>query len=149
MAFELMLGIAALVAAYMVTPIAKEAWVALAPVTFGVPAPLAVVVLLAAESAVVGVVLLAFPAERLARFAPRIDKLTTRVRESRLARRSLGGALALVIALPFHSGGAILGTLAGRALGLPRLTTYAAVIGGIGARFLVVLLAYLGWVALR
>lgn len=149
MPFEPVLAIAALVAAYMVTPVAKEAWIALAPVTFGVAAPVAFVVLLAAEATIVTLVLVAFPAERLARLAPRIERVTTRVRESRLARRSLGGALAVAIALPFHSGGAILGTLGGRAMGLPRVVTFCAVLGGIAARFSVVLLGYLGWIALR
>lgn len=149
MAFELALACGALVAAYMVTPIAKEAWIALAEPAFGVPPALALVVLLGVESIVCVVVLYAFPIDRLAKLAPKIQKFEERVRASRLARRGLGVALAGIIALPFHSGGAILGTLGGRALGLPRLTTYFAVIGGIAIRFLVVMLGYLGWVALR
>lgn len=141
---------AKLVAAYMVTPLAKEAWVALAQPLFGVPAPVAVLLFLAAESCVVLAVLFAFPIEWLAaKFAPRIRRFEERVRASNLARRGLAVALGGVIALPFHSGGAILGSLAGRALGLPRLHTYLAVLGGMATRFLVVLVAYMGWVALR
>jgi hypothetical protein len=138
-----------LVAAYMVTPLAKEAWVALAQPLFGVPAWLAVLALLATESLVILAVLLAFPVEKLAKLAPRIERVEQRVRASPLARRGLAVALAGIIALPFHSGGAILGSLVGRALGLPRLHTYLAVISGIGARFVVVLVAYYGWVALQ
>ncbi|HUR69246.1 MAG TPA: small multi-drug export protein [Candidatus Thermoplasmatota archaeon] len=139
---------AKLAVAYFVTPLAKEAWVAAAEPIFGLPAPYAVFLLLCVEASVVLVVLLAFPVERLARFAPKVARFEARVRASRLARRGLALALAAIIALPFHSGGGILGTLAGRALGLPRWHTFFAVLGGIAVRFLVVLAAYEGYLAL-
>lgn len=90
----------------------------------------------------------AVPVERLlARFprvGRRVERLGERVRGSRLARRGLATALWGALVLPFHSGGAIFGTLGGRVLGLPRPAVFAAVVGAVAARFGVVLLATYG-----
>lgn len=141
-------------ALYLVTPLGKELWIPLAPVQFGLPPIYAAGLLLAVDTAVCLFFLLALPFEALLARVPwagrALARLATRVRASRLARRSLAAALALALLVPIHSGGAIFGTLTGRALGLPPAATFAAVVGAVALRFGAVLLAlhgYLAWAA--
>lgn len=134
-----------LVLLYLVTPVAKEAWIPLAQMQLGLPAPFAAALLLCVDAAMCLFVIFAVPLEKFTRLVPKVERMGEKVRDSRLARRGLAVALAGVIMLPFHSGGAILGSFAGRLLGLPPGATFAAVVGGVAVRFAVVLAAYEGW----
>lgn len=142
----------ALVVAYVATPVGKEAWVAAAPIVLGVPALAAAALLLSFEACVCLGVLHLLPIDRvLARF-PRLarsrDRLKERILASRLARHGLPVALGGLLALPFHSGGGIAGSATGRAIGLTRPAVFAAVVGAVALRFIVVLSAYYGASAL-
>lgn len=135
----------------MVTPIGKEAWIPLADTQLGLPAAYAALLLLLVDAAVCMFFLDAVPAKTLAARLPRVGRgiarLADRVRDAPAAQRSLAAALALALMLPIHSGGAILGTLGGRSIGLPRVATFLAVTTAVAVRFGVVLLAYEGWLA--
>lgn len=137
--------LAGLVALYVLTPVGKEALIPLAETAMGVPALAAALLFLLVDVAFCLATMLVVPVERLARVARAAERLRVRVSGSRVARRGLAFGLWAVLMLPVHSGGAVLGTLAGRGLGLGRGATFAAVLGATAARFGLVLLAWWGF----
>lgn len=141
-----------LVLLYLVTPAGQEVWIPLGRVAFGLPTAL-VVALLLGVNASVALMACGIPVDaalaRLPRVGARIARFEEKVRKRRAARRSLALALALVVALPIHTGGAILGSFAGRALGLSPWRAFAAVMTGVAVRMLVALAALQGFLALH
>lgn len=127
-----MRGCAELAGLYVVTPVAKEAWVVAAPRVLGVPILLAALVVLAVNAAFSAGALTLLPRSGLvARVAPKVAPLRERLLARRGARGGLAFALALVVALPIHSGGALVGTLAGVEAGLSKPRAFVAVMGGV------------------
>lgn len=141
-----------LVLAYLVTPVGQEIWLPLGHVEFGLPIPL-VAALLLLVNASVALMACGLPVEDLLRKVPRVGARVARfgekVRNHRLARRGLAVALAVVIALPIHTGGAVVGSLAGRFVGLSPMRAFAAVMAGVSIRLLVALLAVQGFAAIH
>ncbi|HEX2022211.1 MAG TPA: small multi-drug export protein [Candidatus Thermoplasmatota archaeon] len=139
---------ARLVGLYLVTPLGQEVWLLLAREQFGFGPVYAAGLLLAVNASVCLFFALAVPAERLAARLPfvgrRVARFEAKVRASRSAERSLALALAVLVALPIHSGGAIVGSLAGRLLGLRPPWIVAAVLGAVALRFAAVLAALYG-----
>lgn len=122
----------------LVTPIGQELWLVAAPARFGLPLPFVAAILLAMNLSLSLFFALALPMERLIARIPRVGRrvarFEARIRRSRFFRRGVATALAVIVMLPFHSGGAVLGSLAGRSLGLPWRTTVAAVMAGVVVR---------------
>jgi hypothetical protein len=138
--------------AYLVTPIAKELWLCLGTSQFGLPRPLTALLLILINLSFSLFFALAIPVESLVRKLPRIGRKIARFEErvhgNRYAQRGLSLALFVVVALPIHSGGAILGSLGGRALGLTWWRTVLAVAGANAARVIAAYVIVLGYVGL-
>lgn len=134
---------AALVGLYLVTPLGQEAWLAAARATFGLPLWYAAAVLFLVSAVQVLLFGYALRVEsalaRLPRLGERVRLLETRIHDRPSARRGVAASLFLLVVTPFHSGGAIVASLAGRAMGLGSGPTVAAVLGAIAVRFAVAL----------
>lgn len=142
---------AGLAAAYLVTPLGQEVWLGLGQVLFHLPLAL-VALLILIVNCCVSLVCVAVPLEalvaRLPRLGGRIARFEARVRSHRAARRGIAVAVAVLIALPFHSGGAILGSLGARALGLTPGRAFLAVATGVATRLCVATVLVAGGLAL-
>lgn len=138
-----------LVVLYAVTPLGQEAWLILghnAP--FSLSYGFVAFLLWSVSAAQVLFVALVLPVDkvmaRLGRLGRRVVRFEAKVRASRFASTSLALALAVVVALPIHLGGALVGTFAGRLLGLRWHQTAIAVMAAVTLRFALALLAVLG-----
>jgi uncharacterized membrane protein len=135
--------------AALATPVGQEVWLVLGPQRFHLPLVYVAAILAAINLSLCLFFALAFPIqrlmERLPRLGRRIARFEARVQRSRYAQSGLAVALGVVVALPVHSGGAVLGSLAGRALGISWPRTVAAVLGGILVRLGAAFLIVYGW----
>lgn len=137
-----------LVANYLVTPIGQEAWIPLGHEMFGLSYLYIAALLFLVNVSVVLFFGLGVPVEALVKAIPwigeKVEAFEYRVRETRAARLGVTAALGVVCAVPIHSGGAIIGSMAGRTLGLPRRNVVVGVLAGIGVRFIGALLVVYG-----
>ena len=143
-----------LVLGYVFTPVGKEAWLAAGETDLDLPLAYVVVLLWLVEASVALFFALVPPVERilerLPRLGRRVARWEARIHASRSAQYGLGAGLALLVATPIHSGGAILGPVVGRSLGLWWYQAYAAVMVGTTIRFAAVagaIAAFLRWIA--
>ena len=143
--------VAEMMALYLLTPVGQEAWLLLGHNRFGF-AYWEIALLLFGLNAVFALFFCySVPYEalvaRLGFLGRRIRRFERRVHDSRAARRSVEAGLFVVLLLPFHSGGSILGSLAGRSLGLDWKPTFVAVMAAIGIRFAAALLLVYGYLS--
>lgn len=134
---------AELVGLYLVTPLGQEAWLAAAKAAFHLPLWYGATLLLWVSAVQVLLFGYAIHVEhvlvRLPRLGKKVRRLEDRVRRGKRAKAGVATALFLLVATPFHSGGAIVASLTGRALGLDSRTTVGIVLGGVTVRFVVAL----------
>lgn len=134
---------ASLVGLYLVTPLGQEAWLAAARAAFDLPLWYAATVLFlvsAVQALLFGYALrVESLVVRIPRLGDRVRRLEQRLQEKPAARGGVAASLFLLVVAPFHSGGAIVASLAGRAMGLGSAATVAAVLGAIAVRFTVAL----------
>lgn len=123
-----------------------------AGLALGLPVAYVCVLLWAVDVAFSLLFALAIPVEAVKRRIPRVARgvarLHARIARTRSARWSLVAAVAFWVGLPIHSGGAIVGTVAARACGLPAPVTVATVSGAAAVRMLAWALAWTGVVHL-
>lgn len=144
-----------LVIGYQLTPVGKEVWFAAGTAGLDLPLWYVFAILLLVEASVSLFFALVPPVERLLARLPRIGSRVLewerRIRASRSGQYGLATGLAVLVMLPIHSGGSILGPLVGRSLGLHWYQAYGAVMLGTLVRLAAVaglwgsLAAIFGW----
>lgn len=141
------LSTAGLAAAYVTTPVGKEAWIPLAEYVFGLPPWYAGLVVVGINALFCAGALALLRIERIPRLRARVDAFAERITRRGFRRPWMVALLAAAVALPFHSGGAVVGSVAGRLAGLTNLQAAVGVLGGVVVRTAAVVALTYGWLA--
>ena len=127
--------------AYLLTPIGQEAWLITGPTLFQRTVWEILLFLFAIDTAVACFFVYGVDPAALVRRFPkvgrRIERFHAKVAQSKLARIGLPLALAVILLMPVHTGGAVIGSITGSTLGLQKPVTLTCVLVPILVRFLI------------